>query len=237
MWLGTRQQLTKLTVSRLHLTTGTSSSMVDIISTATDLGVVLDGQLTMASHISSVCRSGFFQLRQLRTVRRSLTPEATRALVQAFISCRLDYCNALLAGVADVQIRRLQSVQNAAARLVSGARRHGHITPVLADLHWLPVSQRVLFKTAVLVWKCLHGEAPSYLADLCIPVASLEGRQQLRSAASGVLLVPRARTSIGQRAFVVFGPSTWNSLPAYLRSSDMSLATFQRQLKTYLFQH
>jgi hypothetical protein len=237
VWLGTRQQLTKLTVSRLHLSTTTSSSMVDIVKTATDLGVVLDGPLTMASHISSVCRSGFFQLRQLRTIRRSLTSDATRALVQAFVSCRLDYCNSLLAGVADVHLRRLQSVQNAAARLVSGACRHDHITPVLASLHWLPVRQRVTFKTAVLVWKCLHGEAPRYLADLCVPVASAEGRRQLRSATSGVLLVPRTRTSIGQRAFAVNGPSTWNNLPAYLRSSDMSLPVFRRELKTYLFQH
>ena len=62
-------------------------------------------------------------------------------------SCRLDYCNSLLAGVADVYLRRLQSVQNAAARLVSGAHRHDHITPVLVDLHWLPVRQRIIYKT------------------------------------------------------------------------------------------
>ena len=109
------------------------------------------------------------QLCQLRSVRRSLATEATRALVQTFISCRLDYCNSLLAGVAYVYLRRLQSVQNAAARLVSGARRHDHITPVLVGLHWLPVRQRIM---AVLVWKCLHDAAPHYLADLCVPAHS-----------------------------------------------------------------
>jgi len=139
MWLGSRHQLAKLTVSQLPLATTTSSSMVDIVSTANDLGVILDGQLTMARHISAVCRAGFFQLHQLRCVRRSLTTEATRALVQAFISCRLDYCNSLLAGFADVYLRRFQSVQNAAAHLVSGAHRHDHIMPVLVGLHWLPV--------------------------------------------------------------------------------------------------
>ena len=189
----------------------------------------------MSSHISSICRSGFFHLRQLRAVRRSLTVEATRALVQSFITCRLDYCNSLLAGVADVRLRRLQSVQNAAARLVSGARRHDHITPVLADLHWLPVRQRVIYKTVVLVWKCLHGVAPRYLADLCVPVAAAPGRQRLRSSSTGTLLVPRTRTSIGQRAFAVYGPSTWNKLPSSLRSSDLLLPAFRRELKTYLF--
>ena len=91
-----------------------------------------------------------------------------------------DYCNSLLAGVADVYLRRLQSVQNAAANLVSGAHRHDHITPILVGLHWHPVLQRIIYKTAVLVWKCLHDAAPSYLADLCVPAHSVHGRQQLR---------------------------------------------------------
>jgi len=98
MWLGSRHQLAKLTISQLPLPTTTSSSTVDIVLTANDLGVILDGQLTMTTHVSSVCHAGFFQLHQLRSVRRSLTNKATRALVQAFISC-LDYCNSVLAGV------------------------------------------------------------------------------------------------------------------------------------------
>jgi len=160
--------------------------------------------------ISAVCRTGFFQLpvRQMRTIRRSLMPDSTRALVHAFASCRLDYCNSLLAGVADVHLSRLQSVQNAAARLVSGARRHDHITPILATIHWLPVHERVTFKTAVLVWKCLHDVAPRYLVDLCVPTAATAGRRQSRSAVSGTLMVPWTRTSIGQRSFAVYGPRT-----------------------------
>ena len=79
------------------------------------------------------------QLRQLRPVVRSLSVNATKTLVQAFISCRLDYCNSLLFGISDGLLRRLQSVQNAAARLVTGAHQCDHITPVLRQLHWLPV--------------------------------------------------------------------------------------------------
>jgi len=236
MWLGSRHQLAKLTVSQLPLATTASSSTVDIVSTANNLGVILDGQLTMARHISSVCRAGISQLCQLRSVRQSLTTEATWALVQAFISCRLDYCNSLLAGVADVYLRQLQSVQNAAARLVAGAHRHDHITPVLVGLHWLPVRQRIIYKTAVLVWKCLHDAAPRYLADLCVPAHSVHGRQQLRSTASGTLLVPRARTATGQRSFAINGPRTWNSLPADLRTPDTILCSFKRHLKAHLFQ-
>ena len=113
------------------------------------------------SSSSSVCQMSI-QLFQLWTISRSLTLETTHALVQAFVSCHLYYCNSLLASVADVDLCFLQLVQIAATHLFSG----DHITPVLATLCWLPVCQRVIFKTAVLVWKCLHDIAPCYLVGL-----------------------------------------------------------------------
>jgi len=77
-------------------------------------------------------------LRQLRPLRRCMTDEAINTLTHAFISSRLDYCNVLYCGIAEGLMSRLQLVQNAAARLVTGIRRHEHITPVLRQLHWLP---------------------------------------------------------------------------------------------------
>ena len=133
----------------------------------------------------------------------------------------MDYCNSALAGVSKVYLQKLQSVQNTAARMVSGVRRCEHITSVLEDLHWLLISQRVVFKTALLVWKCVRGVAPVYLRDLCIPAAFVEGCQRLRSAATGALLVPRAQAATGQRSFAVNGPTVWNSLPPALRSPDL----------------
>jgi len=93
----------------------------------------------MSAHVSVVCRSAYGYLQQLRFVTRVLSAEATKTLVYAFISSRLDYCNSLLFGICDNLLRRLQVVQNAAARLVTGTRRREHITPVLRQLHWLPV--------------------------------------------------------------------------------------------------
>ena len=115
--------------------------------------MVLDGQLSMSQQVTAICHSCFYKLRQLKSVKSSLTREALHSLIQAFIHCRLDYCNSVLAGVAKVYLQKLQSVQNMAARMVSGVRRSEHITPVLEDLHWLPVSQRVVFKTDLMVWK------------------------------------------------------------------------------------
>ena len=101
-------QLAKLTIFRVPLVTTTSSSVVDIFPTATDIRFVLDCPLTMSSHVSSVCRYGSDH----RIIGREL--------VQAFVMCHLDYCNSLLGGIAYVHLQRLQPVQNTAACLVSG---------------------------------------------------------------------------------------------------------------------
>jgi len=111
--------------------------------------------------------------------------------------------------------------------LVTGTRKFDHITPVLRELHWLPVRQWVKFKTAVLVFKCLHGLAPAYLADYCQPTTVTTGRTRLRSANTQQLAIPRTNTDYGDRSFAVSGPSVWNSLPTALRMSDCSLTTFR----------
>jgi len=126
-----------------------SSAVIDL-----GVGVNIDGQLTMADHVSALRRSCLFQLRQLRMVRSSLTLEAANTLVHAFVSSRLDYCNSLLYGISDGLLAKLQTVQNAAARIVTGTRKFDHITPVLHQLHWLPVRQRITLKLAMITLKC-----------------------------------------------------------------------------------
>jgi len=145
---------------------------------------------------------------------------------------RLDYCNQLFVGVTGRLLDKLQSLQNAAARLVTEARKFDRITPVMRELHWLPVRQRIKFKTAVLVFKCFHGLAPEYLSEYC---KMTTGRSHLRSANTCLLSVPRTRTTYNDGSFAVSGPVAWNSLPVALRSSDVTEETFRRHLKTFLF--
>ena len=95
----------------------------------------------------------------------SLSVNAAKTAVQAFVSTRLDYCNSLMNGIADGLMQRLQAVQNAATCLITGARRRDHISPAFRQLHWLPVRQRVQFKLAVLVFKALHGLVPQCLTQ------------------------------------------------------------------------
>jgi len=208
------------------------SANVTVVNTARDLGVILDSQLSLDAHVASVCRSSYCQLKQLRPVARSLSIEAAKTLVQAFVSSRLDYCNAIVHGLPEKLMRRLQSVQNAAARVITSARRRDHITPILRQLHWLPVRQRVNFKIAVLVFQCLTGHAPAYLADDCQLAADASARR-LRSADTAKCVVRRTY-NFGDRCFAAAGPRLWNTLPLNLRLCD-SLGQFKRSLKTFLF--
>jgi len=146
----------------------------------------------MRDHVLRICRTSFYQLRLLRVIRGSISTETCTALVHAFVSSRLDYCNSLFAGLSDDLINKLQSVLRSAARLVLRKRKFDHITDDLRDqLHWLPIRQRIQYKLGLLVYKCLCGNAPSYLADMISTVD--EGSKRLRSAAHRNLAVPRCQ--------------------------------------------
>ena len=177
----------------------------------------------------------FAALRQIHSVRRSVTRPVLLSLVTSLVISRLDYGNATLAGLPVYLSNRLQSVLNAAARLVYSARKYDHVTSLLQELHWLRVPQRIEYKLAVLTFRCLHGQAPSYLTDSLRRTADVESRQHLRSAMTNSLVVPTTRCStIGDRSFAAAAPRIWNSLPSRVTSSS-SLTTFKRQLKTELF--
>jgi len=149
---------------------------------------------------------------------------------------RLDYCNSILAGIQLYLVRRVQSVMNADAWLVFSSSKCDHIKPHLRQLHWLTISWRIEFKLAVLVYKCLHGMAPSYLADELHHPAGSEFGRRLRSASSHELSVPRTRLSTyGDRAFPVAAVRIWNSLPQHVASAP-SLPVFCTRLKTYFFE-
>ena len=199
-----------------------------------NLGVFIDSDLVMRSHVVRVVARCFAVLRQLRQIRRFLPPSTIQTLVVALVLTRLDYANSVLVGLPVHLVQRLQSVLNASARLIYGLRRCDHITDALLTLHWLKVPERIQFKLAVLVHRVIHGSAPSYLGPL-LRVADIPGRRALRSASTRQLFIPQVRLStVGTRAFPVAGPKFWNSLPADITAID-SLPVFRRRLKSYLF--
>ena len=128
-----------------------------------NLGVWFDSDFSLSKHVQNVCKSCFVKLHDFRHVRRFLTYVSV-LVANALVSSRLDYCNSLFRGLSKFNLHKLQCIQNSAARIVSNTSQYTSITPVLKKLHWLPVEQRTVFKTATLVYKFLHTGFPRYFA-------------------------------------------------------------------------
>jgi len=118
---------------------------------AKDLGVIIDSNLTMKSHINNVCRTASLSLRNIGKRRRYLGQDDTERIVHAFVTTRLDYCNSIIFGTSKHNLSKLQRLQNSAARLVTRTKIRAHITPVLKDLHWLQI-ERLVFKILLIVF-------------------------------------------------------------------------------------
>ena len=133
---------------------------------AQNVGVIFDNTTTMVPHIHSTCKSAFYHLRNIARIRKFISLKTTETLVHAFVNSKLDYCNSLAHGLPKYLLQKLQYVQNAAARLITGIWKHDHITPILMDLHWLPVNERIQFKILLLTFKSLNGLAPVYIDEM-----------------------------------------------------------------------
>lgn len=197
-----------------------------------NLGAFFDSNMTMEKHISSVCKSCYGQLRQIGHIRKYLDTDGTKSLVNSLVTSRMDYCNALLSGVPLKLLNQLQHLQNTAARVISRTSRYDHITPILKELHWLPVPKRVEFKTLVHTFKALHDQSPKYLKDL---LEIHQPKRTLRSSNSIQLVVPKQRTArFGERSFSSAAPKLWNATPSDIRDSK-TVDVFKRSLKTHFF--
>ena len=184
------------------------------------LGVHLHKTLSMQKHISSICCASFLELRRIASIRPYLSQSAAARLVAAMVISRLDYCNSVFIGLPADQIDRIEK------------RRRDHVTPLLKELHWLPVKFRCQYKIATLAYRHFEGSLPPYLSSsLC----TYEPSRSLRSSNEKLLKIPKRNLkSFGQRSFSFMAPSLWNSLPATLRNIP-TLSQFKSQLKTFLF--
>jgi len=180
----------------------------------------------------------FEALRQLRSVRRSLSNDVLLTLLRALVvSEKVDCYSTVLAGIYESLLDRLQSVLNATDRLVFSARRSEHVTPLLRDLHWLKVPERIKFRLCVLThrtWRNVHGTAPPTLPRRSNWLTDMSTRRHLRSTATPTLVVPStSRTTLGDRAFPVAAARTWNAILFWLRAV-LSQKSFRRRFKTEL---
>ena len=159
----------------------------------------------------NTCKTAFYHLRNIAKIRNCLSQDNAETLVHAFISSKLDFCNALLHDLPQSVIDRLQHVKNCAARLVTRTWSSEQITPVLRRLHWLPVRQRITNKTQLLTYKALNGIAPKYIADLLQPYTPT---RQLRSSSKNLLVTPKSNLKFyGDTSFQVAAPRLWSGTP------------------------
>ncbi|XP_068573506.1 uncharacterized protein, partial [Cebidichthys violaceus] len=200
-----------------------------VAATSRNLGVVMDSDLNLNSHIKTITKSAYYHLKNISRIRGLMSQQHLEKLVHAFIFSRLDYCNGVFTGLCKKSTRKLQLIQNAAARVLTKTKKVDHITPVLRSLHWLPVQQRIDFKILLLVYKALNGLGPKYISNLLLPY---EPSRPLRSSGTGLLSVPRVRTKHGEAAFSFFAPHIWNKVPESCRSAE-SLSSFKSRLKTF----
>ncbi len=142
---------------------------------------MIDDKLNFSDHIAKTARSCRFALYNIRNIRPFLSEHVTQHLVQALVLSRLDYCNALLAGLPANSIKHLQLIQNAAARLIFNEPKRMHVTPLFINLHWLPIAARIKFKALMFTYRTTTGSAPLYLNSLLqtyVPSRSLRSASE-----------------------------------------------------------
>lgn len=173
--IGSSQQLSKVTIPSIKP-----------LKHVRNLGAWFDNHMSMNTHTGKMCSKAFGGLYNIRQIRKYLSAESTKCLIYAFVTSHLDYCNALLYKLPQYQYDRLEKAPNTAARVTCLIPKSAHMTPVLWELHWLPVKFRVEFKIALLVFKTLNGLAPQYLSELL--VVKPRTRCSLRSDSETLLL-------------------------------------------------
>jgi len=183
----------------------------------------------MKHHVIKIASACFYHIRRLRNIRHHVSKEVLKQLVTSIVLSRLDYCNAILAGLPVSTLMPLQRAQNAAARLVLGLNRRSSIITALRDLHWLPVKHRITFNVATLMHQALHRRCSAYFTDL-VAFSSTDSHRQLRSTTTRAAAIQRTRTQFGRRAFSVWVPTCGT-----VRTVD-SNSSFRLAVKTHLFQ-
>ena len=188
--------------------------------------------MQLEKQVTLTCKSAWYHLYQLSKIKKYLSQEQLQSVIQAFVISKIDENNGLLIGTPKQLTSKLQSIQNAAAKMICGIKRFDHVQAPLKRLHWLPIEYRIKFKVLLLCFKCMYANGPSYLRELLVPYVP---PRSLRSSSSNLLTIPKtAMKRYGDRSFSVAGPVLWNALPASVRDLK-SVASFKRSLKTHFF--
>ena len=201
------------------------------------LGFYFDSNMSMSAQITEVTKKCYSNLHNLWKISSKLHKPIKIQLVNSLILSHLDYCNAVYYGLPDYLINELQKIQNAAIRFIFnlyGRKRREHITPYLKKLHILPIKFRIMFKIALICFKCINNIAPTYLSSL-IQMKSYTN-YHLRVDDDYFLLEKHSQPKhvSTRNAFLHSAPLVWNEIPYDIRSIA-NVEKFKKLLKTYYF--
>ena len=196
------------------------------------LGALLNPSLTMSEFVNKKCQTALWNIQKIKQIRKFLTIDSLKIVVDALVTSHLDYANGILFGIPEKYINKLQRIQSIAAKLILGRKKHDSLTDCLKTLHWLPIKARLDFKILLMVYNCSKGHAPEYLIDLLKPCDDTNTRNSKKHYQ---LKVPSiSKQTFAARSFSFAGPSLWNKLPNNIRQINSNDA-FKKALKAYLF--
>ena len=202
-----------------------NNECIRFVDSAKNLGVLLDNELSFTKQVNKIVKNCYHTIRKLSRIKSLLTHEHLCTLVCSLVFSQLDYCNSLYYGIDSTSLKKLQSVQNCAARLVIKSNIGYQLADSLfVKLHWLKIRERVYFKMLLIVHKCLLHKGPSSLCNM-IMYSSSERTLKLNET--------RSNSSYGDRAFSHCGPKLWNLLPPSIRE-EADTNIFKKQLKSFL---
>ena len=223
---GNRQTVSKLEDFRLTLL-GKELSPVDSVK---DLGVVFDSKLSFNDHTTITVSSCMSALGQISRVKHVFRKNILVTIINSLVFSKLYYCSSVWSNTSASNIRKLQGVQNFAARIVSGTRKFDHVTPVLKNLRWIPVKSHLYLRDAILAFKSMTGQVPIYLSSNFISRGNISSRA---TRSSTQLNIPFFKTKSGQRTFYYRTVALWDALKPHFKLSE-SVTIFKLKMKAFL---
>ena len=230
VFTSSRQQLVKCKTTSILA----SDEIVQRLPMIKYLGALIDERLSFKQFINSKCRMAMWNLQKLKAIKNVLTDDVCKTLVSTLVLSHLDYVNAIFSGLPEVDIKKMQWVQNMAAKLILNCSTIESSTCCLRNLHWLPISARIEHKLLTITYKCLNGKAPEYLSDLLSVIPGSRGMLRFSNKYKQLVIPKVKRKTIAARSFSTMVPSLWNELPDSLHRAN-SLETFKAEHKTLLF--
>ena len=214
--VGSRKQLLNCVSAEINV----SGEIVKHSECIRYLGACVDDKLNFKIHIASKCQIAMWNLEKLKAICNILTEETCKTLVMGLVISHLDYANAILVGLSETDIHKLQQVQNMVAKLIFNKNKYDSVTECFKKLHWLPIKTRIHFKILTLTYKCLNNQAPEYLSNL-LTINETNDRQLRTSSQYRKLIVPFVRLqTFAARSFSVTAPGLWNGILNYIKQSS-----------------